>query len=236
MLAIDLGTGGPKVALVAVDGTTIAWSSRPVATRFIDGGGAEQDPREMWTAIVDATRATLAAVSPTPPIVGRRRDESVHEHRPRRRQGYADRAVRVVDGHPRRRAQPVVAQRRVVRAVRRTARDDPAAERQRQHRSHPRAARRFTRTPTARPPPSSNRWTTSTPDSPAASVRHNRRCSGSWCATTDVWGLTEYDPDLVAATGLDPDKLPPLLPMNGIVGTADDALRPASWELPRGFR
>ncbi len=37
------------------------------------------------------------------------------------------------------------------------------------------------------------------------------------------WGLTEYDPDLVAATGLDPDKLAPLLPMNGIVGSVTSA-------------
>ena len=34
-----------------------------------------------------------------------------------------------------------------------------------------------------------------------------------------TWGLTEYDPELVAATELDPDKLATLLPMNGIVGT-----------------
>ena len=33
-----------------------------------------------------------------------------------------------------------------------------------------------------------------------------------------TWGLTEYDPELVAATQLDPDKLAPLLPMNGVVG------------------
>jgi hypothetical protein len=51
-----LGTGGPKVALVAVDGSTLAWSSRPVATRFIDGGGAEQDPHRDVGAIVGATR------------------------------------------------------------------------------------------------------------------------------------------------------------------------------------
>ncbi len=38
-----------------------------------------------------------------------------------------------------------------------------------------------------------------------------------------TWGLTEYDPDLVAATGLDPDKLAPLLPMNGIVGSVTSA-------------
>jgi xylulokinase len=38
-----------------------------------------------------------------------------------------------------------------------------------------------------------------------------------------TWGATDYDPDLVAATGLDPDKLAPLLPMNGIVGSVTTA-------------
>ena len=69
VLAIDLGTGGPKVALVAADGTTLAWSSRTVTTRFITGGGAEQDPNEMWTAIVGATRSALEAARPIPRIV-----------------------------------------------------------------------------------------------------------------------------------------------------------------------
>ncbi len=69
VLAIDLGTGGPKVALVARSGDTLAWRSRPVHTTFVAGGGAEQDPGEMWSAIVTATREVLAAVHPTPPIV-----------------------------------------------------------------------------------------------------------------------------------------------------------------------
>ena len=30
-----------------------------MATQFIDGGGAEQDPHEMWSAIVGATPAKL---------------------------------------------------------------------------------------------------------------------------------------------------------------------------------
>ena len=56
VLAIDLGTSGPKVALVSSNGRTIAWTSRPVGTRLLDHGGAEQDPREMWAAIVLAPK------------------------------------------------------------------------------------------------------------------------------------------------------------------------------------
>ncbi|HAP76529.1 MAG TPA: carbohydrate kinase, partial [Acidimicrobiaceae bacterium] len=33
-----------------------------------------------------------------------------------------------------------------------------------------------------------------------------------------TWGATDYDDELVAATGLDPAKLAPLVPMNGVVG------------------
>ena len=41
VLAIDLGTGGPKVALVDTQGRTLAWRNSPVATTILDGGGAE---------------------------------------------------------------------------------------------------------------------------------------------------------------------------------------------------
>ena len=69
VLAIDLGTGGPKVALVDTQGRTLAWRNSPVATTILDGGGAEQDPREMWSAVVTACRATVAAVQPLPPLL-----------------------------------------------------------------------------------------------------------------------------------------------------------------------
>src|SRR5688572_26768448 len=69
VLAIDLGTGGPKVAVVDHRGRALAWSSRAVATTLDGGGAAEQDPEEMWTAIVTATRAALADLpTPHPPI------------------------------------------------------------------------------------------------------------------------------------------------------------------------
>ena len=69
VLAIDLGTGGPKVALVAADGTTIGWRSAAVGTQFLPDGGAEQDPNEMWSAIVAATRELFAATARLPQIV-----------------------------------------------------------------------------------------------------------------------------------------------------------------------
>ena len=59
VLAVDLGTGGPKVALVGPDGRVGAHAYRPVATRLLPGGGAEQDPEEWWQAVVSAAREVL---------------------------------------------------------------------------------------------------------------------------------------------------------------------------------
>jgi xylulokinase len=63
VLAIDLGTGGPKVAAVDASGTVLGWRSRAVATSYLPDGGAEQDPHEMWDAVVVATRTLLAEVA-----------------------------------------------------------------------------------------------------------------------------------------------------------------------------
>jgi xylulokinase len=60
VLAIDLGTSGPKVALVSKRGEIVGGSTESVDLILSEGGGAEQDPLEWWSAIVAATRATLA--------------------------------------------------------------------------------------------------------------------------------------------------------------------------------
>jgi xylulokinase len=60
VLAVDLGTGGPKVALVSASGRIEASAYEPVALRLLPGGGAEQDPAAWWNAVVSATRRLLA--------------------------------------------------------------------------------------------------------------------------------------------------------------------------------
>ena len=71
ILAIDLGTSGPKVALVAEDGQTAAQAYHPVRTTRIPPEGAEQDPEEIWQAILEATRTVLReARCPAGSIVG----------------------------------------------------------------------------------------------------------------------------------------------------------------------
>ena len=61
VLAVDLGTGGPKVGLVSLVGE-IAWRDHvSIATRFPGGGAAIQDAEEWWQVIAAATRRALAS-------------------------------------------------------------------------------------------------------------------------------------------------------------------------------
>ncbi len=59
VLAIDLGTGGPKVAVVSTAGRIVAHATEPVALHLLEGGGAEQDPHEWWSAIGTASRRAV---------------------------------------------------------------------------------------------------------------------------------------------------------------------------------
>jgi len=70
-LAIDLGTSGPKVAVVAADGRVAAHTNRLVETKRIPPDGAEQDPEEVWRAVVDAVREVVRkAARPPEEILG----------------------------------------------------------------------------------------------------------------------------------------------------------------------
>ena len=53
VLAIDLGTSGPKVGLVSRDGEVVGTAFEPVPLLLEPGGGAEQRPGDWWAAIVD---------------------------------------------------------------------------------------------------------------------------------------------------------------------------------------
>ncbi|HVX23251.1 MAG TPA: FGGY-family carbohydrate kinase [Acidimicrobiales bacterium] len=60
VLAVDLGTGGPKVAVVSATGMVVAHAFEPVPLALTPDGGAEQDPEDWWTAVVAAGRRALA--------------------------------------------------------------------------------------------------------------------------------------------------------------------------------
>lgn len=60
VLAIDLGSGGPKVALVSDEGEVVDQAKRATGTTILEGGGAEQDPLEWWKAIDAAAKEIIA--------------------------------------------------------------------------------------------------------------------------------------------------------------------------------
>lgn len=59
VLAIDLGSGGPKVALFSDRGELAARASGSVSTKFTPDGGGEQDPDVWWRAISGCVREIL---------------------------------------------------------------------------------------------------------------------------------------------------------------------------------
>ncbi len=66
VLAVDLGTGGPKVAVVSTTGRIVGHAMEPVVLHLLEGGGAEQDPHEWWSAIAAASRTALGRAGVAP--------------------------------------------------------------------------------------------------------------------------------------------------------------------------
>jgi len=60
ILAIDLGTSGPKVALFSMEGELIGSEFQEVQLLLLPEGGAEQSPREWWDSINTAVKRLLA--------------------------------------------------------------------------------------------------------------------------------------------------------------------------------
>lgn len=60
VISIDLGSSGVKVGVVDAAGTLLASNAERYGMVMLDGGGAEQDAREWWQAIVRCTRSAIA--------------------------------------------------------------------------------------------------------------------------------------------------------------------------------
>jgi xylulokinase len=58
-LCIDLGTGGPKIGLVTLDGDVLSREVHHVPTIFSSDGAAVQDADLWWSIISEATRRLL---------------------------------------------------------------------------------------------------------------------------------------------------------------------------------
>jgi xylulokinase len=59
VLALDLGSGGPKAAIVSNGGKVIASAGEKTTTYLLPGGGAEQDPDEWWSGTRKAVRKVI---------------------------------------------------------------------------------------------------------------------------------------------------------------------------------
>ena len=60
ILAIDLGTSAVKAALVSVGGEVVAAEQEACTVTLLPGGGAEQDPRQWWDLITRASARLMA--------------------------------------------------------------------------------------------------------------------------------------------------------------------------------
>lgn len=218
VLAVDLGTGGPKVAVVDADGGTLAWSAEPVTTVHVGTDGAEQDPHEMWAATVRACRRTLAAWGGDPAQL-----EAVAVT-----SQYMSTVPVAADGTP---TGPCI--------MWMDGRGGPDNLALLDDESFPLWVERHGLIPL----PSGNDGLGHIavlrrlhPDAYAAAAafvepmdylvarmtgRVSATQSTAWsllCCDNRTWGVTEYDAELVAAARIDQTKLPPLRPMHGWAG------------------
>jgi xylulokinase len=70
ILTIDLGTGGPKAAVVDSEGTIVSVGQASVETLLLPDGGAEQDAEAVWASVLDACRQALAGAAGTKGLIG----------------------------------------------------------------------------------------------------------------------------------------------------------------------
>ena len=66
VLTVDLGTSGPKAAVIDVSGTVLGSGRAAVTTMFGADGAAEQDPDQLWSATVAAARAAVTGARVAP--------------------------------------------------------------------------------------------------------------------------------------------------------------------------
>jgi xylulokinase len=66
VLAIDLGSGGPKAAIVSDTGEVMASAAEKVAIDLLPHGGAEQSPEEWWRCARNVARNVVAGSGVSP--------------------------------------------------------------------------------------------------------------------------------------------------------------------------
>jgi xylulokinase len=68
-LAVDLGTSGMKVALITTSGKVLGWESQAINLIITADGGAEQDPQDWWQAFINCTQRLLRQHPQVVPLV-----------------------------------------------------------------------------------------------------------------------------------------------------------------------
>ena len=229
-LAVDLGTGGPKVGLVSLAGDTVASEHLLVDTARAPDGGAEQDSSHWWELIRDAARRVLdagtvarervAAVAVTGQWASRvpvdERGEPVGP------------CVMWMDTRGSEHSRALIAGRaagyratRALRWIRRTggvpspAGADPISHMLFLERDRPEIA-------------SAARWLLEPVD--YLTMRFTGRATATPASMLGAWltdnrrldGEPSYDRWLVGAAGIDPHLLPPLVRTGSMVGTVRD--------------
>lgn len=228
VLAVDLGTGGPKVALVDLDGTVRDHEHGRTEPTVGADGSAVQDPGAWWSALVRGTRTMLerGAVAPervcavavtgqwgsTVPVdatgepVG---DCVLWLDRRGRALAEATLGGRItVEGFT---------PRKILTWIRRTGGApstdgaDPLGQRLLIEHEHPDV---YARTATFLEPLDwlNARFTGRIAASQSSMVL-------SWLTDNRRLGVTEYDPTLVRMAAVDPDRLPPLVPVHEPMGS-----------------
>ena len=214
VLAVDLGTGGPKIGLVSLTGT-IAWHEhQAVPTRLGPGGEATQDAGLWWDLVCGSARRALASGVVDP---GRVVAVSCTGQ-------WASTVPVDVAGIPVGPCQlwsdtrgaphsPVTALRWIRQSggAPSTSGADPIGHILHLERDEPdvaRAARWY-----LEPVDYLSMRFTGTAAATAASM------AGAWLTDNRAADPRDYDPVLVAASGVPAGKLPPLGPTAGVVGT-----------------
>jgi xylulokinase len=206
------------VAVIDESGATLAWSARSVVTTMVPPDGATQDPHEMWAAVVDATRATLARWSGD---AGALRAVAVTSQ-------FMSTVPVAADGMP---VGPCI-----MWMDGRGGADNLALL---NDRSFPLWIDRHGLIPLPSGTDGLGHIAVLRREYPEAFAQAasfvepmdyvNARLTGRVCATQNTafpfatvdnrtWGAVEHDPELVAAAGVDPARLPPLVPLTGFIG------------------
>jgi xylulokinase len=226
VLAVDLGTSGPKAAVVSLQGRIVSTGRARVNTIFLPEGGAEQDPESVWGAVKDAcgtalktagveSRKVLAVIcssqysSVVPVDADGRSTMNMVVWLDQRA---SKRRLQRLAGYPRISDTPV----RLLQWVRIHGLPPIESAISLQHMRWIRFARPEVYESTA---------TFLEPMDYVAMRLTGRRaanqCTAFMFLVTDNRSLnvTEYDPKLLEYSLLDADKLPELLPLDAIVGT-----------------